>query len=315
MSRFIEIENNPVPEGAQAIEFAAPIGNDATGARLRGAFFAAENARGTVVLVTGWSELIEKYFETVDDLRARRLNVAMMDWRGQGLSDRKSVEQSNWSGYFETLRNDLRYFTENHVKSKFPGPYILMTHSMGGMAGLMLLASGYPAFERAVLCAPMTRLFREPQNRVTHLAAALMSAIGFAGKQVARGKDHADVFEGNIFTSDETRHARFRDLRLALGESSNDAPTYGWVNAAMKASAAIHAPGALDGVETPTLIISAGEEKQIDASDHERIADANPNIKHETISGGLHEIMMERDDLRATYFEAFDAFVAPVLKG
>lgn len=308
MNRFIEIEGNPVPEGAQAIEFAAP-----DGAKLRGAFFPAENARGTVVLVTGWSEFIEKYFETVDDLRARRLNVAMMDWRGQGLSDRASAEQSKWNGYFETLRDDLRYFTETHVKSRFLGPYILMTHSMGGMPGLMLLSAGYPAFECAVLCAPMTRLFPEPQNRITRIAAWLASIIGFAGKQVIQNKDHADVFEGNIFTSDERRHARFRDLRLAANEATNDAPTYGWVRAAMEASAAVHAPGALEGLETPVLIVSAGEEKQIDGSDHENIAAANPNIKHETIPGALHEIMMERDDLRAAYFKAFDGFVARVL--
>ncbi|WP_425410933.1 alpha/beta hydrolase [Hyphococcus sp.] len=308
MSRFIEIDGNPVPPRAQAIEFAA---ND--GAKLRGAFFPVENARGTAVLVTGWSEFIEKYFETVTDLHARKLNVAMMDWRGQGLSDRSSAERTKWSGYFNQITDDLRLFIESHVKARFPGPYILMTHSMGGMPALMLLASGYPAFECAVLCAPMTRLFPEPRNRITALAASLASNFGMARKPVTRGTDHADVFEGNIFTSDPGRHAIFRDLRLALGESANDAPTYGWVSAAMKASAAIHAPGALDGVQTPVLIISAGAEQQIDGGDHANIAAANPNIRQEIIDGALHEILMERNEIRAQYFSAFDAFIEPAL--
>lgn len=310
MSRFFEIDGNPVPEGAQAVEFAAP-----DGAKLRGAFFPAGEARGTVVLLTGWSEFIEKYFETIEDLRARKLNVAMMDWRGQGLSDRESAPHTKWRDFFRILSDDLRLFVEAHVKPRFHGPYILMTHSMGGMPALMLLASGYPAFERAVLCAPMTRLFPEPQNKITELAAALASAVGMAAKPVMRTTDHADVFEGNIFTSDERRHARFRDLRLAAGEAANDAPTYGWVNAAIKASNAIHAPGALDGIETPTLIITAGAEKQIDGADHAEIAKRNENISLETIPGALHEIMMERDELRAAYFKAFDAFVAPVIGG
>ncbi len=309
MSRFIEIDGNPVPAGAQAIEFATP-----DGVSLRGAFFPADNPRGTIVLVTGWSEFIEKYFETIEDLRARQLNVAMMDWRGQGLSDRKSPVQTKWRGYFRTLGDDLRFFTETHVKSRFAGPYFLMTHSMGGLPALMLLATGYPAFERAVLCAPMTRLFPEPQNRITGIAATFVSTIGLAAKQVARTTDHADVFDGNIFTSDARRHARFRDLRLAASEAANDAPTYGWVNAAIKGSAIIHAPGALDGIETPVLIITAGEEKQIDGADHANIAAANEQISHTTIPGALHEIMMERDELRAAYFEAFDAFVAPALR-
>jgi lysophospholipase len=310
MSRFFEIEGNPVPDSAEVFEFKPP-----DGAKLRAAFFPADNARGTVILMTGWSEFIEKYFETVEDLRARKFNVAMMDWRGQGLSDRETAPRTKWRAFFAVLRDDLRLFVEAHVKPRFGGPYILMTHSMGGMPALMLLASGYPAFERAVLCAPMTRLFPEPQNKMTGFAAALASAIGMAAKPVMRTTDHADVFEDNIFTSDKRRHARFRDLRIAAGESANDSPSYGWVNAAIKASDAIHAPGALDGIETPTLIITAGAEKQIDGADHAEIADRNDNISLETIPGALHEIMMERDELRSAYFKAFDAFVAPVFGG
>ncbi len=309
MSRFIDIPGNPVPAGAQAVTFTAH-----DGAKLRGAFFPAETPRGTVVLMAGWSEFIEKYFETVEDLRARNLNVAMMDWRGQGLSDRESAPRSKWCDFFSILTGDLRDFTERHVKPRFSGPYILMTHSMGGMPGLMLLTSDYPAFERAVLCAPMTRLFPEPRNRITGIAAALASTVGFARKPVMQKEDHADRFEGNIFTSDAARHQRFRELRIAAPEAANEAPSYGWVRAAIEASNAIHAPGALSQVETPVLIISAGDEQQIDGGDHAQIAAANPNISLKTIPGALHEIMMERDDIRAEYFAAFDAFIAPILR-
>src|SRR5262245_53529183 len=44
--------------------------------------------KGTVCLFQGRTEFIEKYFETVRDLRARGFAVAIFDWRGQGLSDR-----------------------------------------------------------------------------------------------------------------------------------------------------------------------------------------------------------------------------------
>ena len=36
----------------------------------------------------GRAEFIEKYFEVVRDARARGFAVAMLDWRGQGLSER-----------------------------------------------------------------------------------------------------------------------------------------------------------------------------------------------------------------------------------
>ena len=44
--------------------------------------------KGTVCLFQGRAEFIEKYFETVRDLRARGFAVATLDWRGQGLSER-----------------------------------------------------------------------------------------------------------------------------------------------------------------------------------------------------------------------------------
>ena len=130
-----------------------------------------------------------------------------------------------------------------------------------------------------------------------------------------RGKEHADVFDENIFTSDKRRHARFRDLKLAEPRAANGAPTYGWVNAVMKASAAIHAPRALSGVVIPVLIITAGNEQQIDGADHEIIAAASDNISTTLIPGALHEIMMERDSIRELYWKAFDDFVAPVFGG
>lgn len=307
MSTFIEIAGNPVPAGGEIADIAAP-----DGAPLRAAFFPAENPRGTVVLVTGWSEFIEKYFETVRDLQSRGLNVAMMDWRGQGLSDRESPRAAKWRDYFRVLSDDLQAFLETHVKPRFGGPYVLMSHSMGGLPALMLLAKGYDGFSRAVLCAPMTRLFPEAQNRIVGAAASLANAIGFARAETARSRDHAEIFDGNIFTSDKARHARFRDLKLAEPKAASTTPTYGWVAAAMKASAEIHAPGALKDVKIPVLIVTAGNEQQIDGGDHDIIASASGNISLEVIPGALHEILMERDSIRALYFRAFDEFVAPL---
>lgn len=310
MTGFIDIADNPAPAGASVTEI-----ETSDGAKLRAAFFPVDEARGTIVLVTGWSEFIEKYFETIRDFHARRLNVAMIDWRGQGLSDRASARAQKWRGYFDLLSNDLRDFFEGHVRPRFGGPYFLMTHSMGGLPALLLLASGFDGFSRAVLCAPMTRLFPEAQNKVIGFAAAAASAIGFARAETARSKDHAEIFDGNIFTSDKTRHARFRDLKLAEPKAASTTPTYGWVNDAMKASARIHMPGAFDQLKIPVLIVTAGNEQQIDGADHETIAASSEKISLTTIPGALHEIMMERDSIRDLYFKAVDDFIAPALGG
>uniref|UniRef100_UPI0013D38986 alpha/beta hydrolase n=1 Tax=Citrobacter koseri TaxID=545 RepID=UPI0013D38986 len=44
--------------------------------------------KGTLVIVQGRTEFIEKYFDVIDELRARGFGVLAFDWRGQGGSGR-----------------------------------------------------------------------------------------------------------------------------------------------------------------------------------------------------------------------------------
>jgi len=49
----------------------------------------AKDGKGTVCVFGGRGEFIEKYFETIGELRRRGFAVATMDWRGQGRSSRQ----------------------------------------------------------------------------------------------------------------------------------------------------------------------------------------------------------------------------------
>src|SRR5271169_357456 len=80
---LVSISANPVPEDVVTGTLKTP-----DGVNLRFARWAPPPGRkGTVVVLQGRAEFIEKYFETVRDLRARGFAVATFDWRGQGLSD------------------------------------------------------------------------------------------------------------------------------------------------------------------------------------------------------------------------------------
>lgn len=310
MAEFIRIEGNPVPTGGEVFDFSG-----ADGGRLRGATFPAPDARGAVVLVSGRSEFIEKYFEAIGDLQARRFSVATMDWRGQGLSERLlPVSEKGHITDFGAYRADLRRFVEEIARPQFVGPLVLLTHSMGGAPALQLLADGYDAFRVAVLCAPMTRLFADPLKRAYARAAAnLFSALGGSRQSVFGTKEHSMDFEGNVLTSDPRRHARFRDLQAAAPNAITREPTFGWLKAATEAMADLHKPGRFARMKTPTRIISAENDYLIDSSDHCALAAKSPLIDCVTIKGALHEIMMEQDQFRAAFWSAFDAFVEPRL--
>ena len=56
-------------------------------ARIRVAWWKAGD-KGTVLLLPGRTECIEKYGRAAGDLVARGFSVITIDWRGQGLADR-----------------------------------------------------------------------------------------------------------------------------------------------------------------------------------------------------------------------------------
>ncbi|MEO1243445.1 MAG: alpha/beta hydrolase [Pseudomonadota bacterium] len=310
MSDFIRIPTNPVPAGGEALEI-----ETTDNATLRMALFPAEKAKGTVVLLNGRCEFIEKYFEVIEDLRGRGLNVATMDWRGQGLSSRMlPVSDKGHIPDFGAYKSDLRNFVEDIVKPRFGGPMILMTHSMGGLPALMLLADGDETFVRAVLCAPMTRLFPSLKMRVfSRTLAGLAHNLGWSRVSLVGVKEYSLDFEGNVLTSDPRRHERFRELQAAAPNACVFAPTYGWLNAAIKGMDDIHQPERLNSIKIPVRIISAENDKLVDPDDHRELAAANSAIDCITIKGALHEILMERDEIRDQYWQAFDEFVTPVL--
>src|SRR3954452_8078529 len=81
---LVSIPTNPVPDDVVMGMLKTP-----DGVLLRYARWAPPAGRkGTVCVFCGRAEFMEKYFETVRDLRARGFAVAALDWRGQGGSQR-----------------------------------------------------------------------------------------------------------------------------------------------------------------------------------------------------------------------------------
>src|SRR6185369_17770496 len=88
-------------------------------------------ARGTILLLTGRGEFIEKYAtEVVGDLLARGFAVAALDWRGQGLSDRPLPEHD--AGHIDTFATyiaDLKLFLDTIVAPGAVQPVLTICHS------------------------------------------------------------------------------------------------------------------------------------------------------------------------------------------
>ena len=115
--------------------------------------------KGTVVLLTGRGEFIEKYAtEVVGELLGRGYCVYALDWRGQGLSDRALADRGKGHiDNFSTYMADLQLFLDKVVAPAAPRPILALCHSMGGHIMMRVLAeNGSGPLSAGVLCSPMT---------------------------------------------------------------------------------------------------------------------------------------------------------------
>ena len=126
--KLVSIPANPVPDNHV-------VGTDQDAGRREPALCAlaaAGRAAGTVCIFQGRSEWIEKYFETVRDLRGRGFAVATLDWRGQGLSDRMlSDRRKGYVRDFSDYDIDLETFMREIVLPDCPPPIFALGHSTG----------------------------------------------------------------------------------------------------------------------------------------------------------------------------------------
>ena len=269
---LVSIPSNPAPEDVVSGTIKTP-----DGAELRFARWAPPAGRkGTVCVFTGRSEQIEKYFETVRDLRERGFAVAMIDWRGQGHSSRRLRDPRK--GYvrdFSDYEVDVETFVQQVVLPDCPPPYFALAHSMGGAVMLRIAHAGKRWFDRMVLSAPMIDL----PGKSTSLAGAHAAedhAPDRAGRALCarrqRPAHRRGVFANNPLTSDPVRYARnaaILEEDPTLGLAS---PTIAWADSAFKAMHTFRGMSYPSEIRQPILMLAASSDTIVSTSAIEEFA-------------------------------------------
>lgn len=311
-----EVESAPLVAIAQA---RPPAGGTAEwlagagGLRLRAALFPAEDARGTVVLSSGRTEFIEKYYEVIGELLARGFTVLTHDWRGQGLSGRLLPDRlKGHAAGFDDFVTDLGLVLA-HYEGRLPGPRIAVAHSMGGCLTAQALAKGVGGFSGAVLSAPMLGLKAE-RSWPTRLLVSAMAGLGAAGGYSLGGAydPFATTFEADKLTHDRARYDRTRALMLAERDLALGAVTWGWVASAFQAVGWLRSAPEVARIAVPVTIVGAGEERLVDNAGQRLVAGRIPGARFVEADGAYHEILMETDALRAAFWREFDALALRV---
>jgi lysophospholipase len=308
-ARFYVTPENPVPDGA---EVGSLVAHDHH--RLRYAIFPAPTAtRGTVVVLTGRNETIEKYFETVRDLGARGFGSVALDWRGQGGSDR--LLRDPVPGHvrsFDDYASDLDLLMREVVVPHCRPPFHILAHSTGGLVALLAMPLLRERVSRMILTAPFLGLHGiGMSHRSAHRLAWLMSRLGLATRPIGGGSASNVnlVFETNRLTGDRARFERNAELLSVFPQLGLGAPTFGWVRAACDAIAAVSAPTFMADIRTPILFVAAGADQVVSTRAAEAYARRLPSATLVTIDGARHEILQEADRFRDQFLAGFDAFV------
>jgi len=305
------VPSNPVPEGARVGYFTT-----ADKVRLRYATFPKGPGapRGTVCLVHGRTEFIEKYFETIADFQARGFAVATFDWRGQGGSQRLiGNKRLGYVRSFDDYWEDLRSFHGSILLPDCPAPYFLVGHSMGGLACLYAGARDRMMFERIFLSAPMVALDGQPFGMagMARLAGTL-GLLGLGRMGVGRRSDKPQSqqsFAGNAVTSDVNRFMRTVEVLKARPDLEIGAPTVRWAASAFRAMAGAGTDQFPGAVKIPVLMLAAARDEIVSTSAIETLGLRMRTGRHVIVPGAKHELFQETDAIRGQVLAAFDAFI------
>jgi lysophospholipase len=214
--------------------------------------------------------------------------------------------------HFDRDASELASFTKKLPTPR--RPRLLIGHSMGGATALLCLRRYPGLFDAAILSAPMLaiRTGGLPPALVrciTGFARATGLGICFVPGASRWNPDHTPTPERSRVSNDPER------CRLQYAWFSThtplrvDAPTWGWLDSALRLVARMAKKEFLGGIDTPVLLASAGIETFLCPEAHRRAARLLPDCTLVEFPDSKHEPFLEQDAIRDRWFAAIDRFV------
>ncbi len=258
-----------------------------------------------ILILSGYGESAEVWFETARDLNVRGYSVWVLERSGQGGSER--YVQPRDLGHAPSFKDDIaavKTLSRMITAAAPDAPLILMGHAEGALVAIAAVEQGAPA-EGLILSSPALAGDGLVDSSRTWLVRVglgrLPSGWGQGWKRYApdaraRGLT-ADRWRGAVQLAWQTTNP---DLRMG-GKS------LGWLAAFRTTSRAAEA--GLPGLKTPALLLTGDADTVAAPAAQARLCKALSGCALTSFKGGRHALHLELDAVRTSWLAAIDAFV------
>lgn len=272
-----------------------------------------------VVCLPGLSEFTEKYYEVARTCLGLNLAFWVLDWPGQGRSERYlSNPHKRHAEHFDVDVDRLHDFILGYIKhsSVHPDvgriPMAMLGHSMGANIGLRYLAKYPDSFECAAFSAPMFGIKALNSIPFSGFLLSILNSI-MPKSYVSGGGDwHENMRTKNDFTI-FSHDAKRNDVHEAWSNADPDiavgSPTFRWLYHAAKSCKFVNSKSFLEGIQTDCLITIAGKETIVDNYDTAHVVAHLKNANLLEFQDSGHEILMEKDETRDKFFKEFHKLI------
>ncbi len=271
----------------------------------------AVGPRATILILPGYGEPAEKWFETVRRLNQDGYTVWILERQGQGGSERLTPWRD--LGHVDSFDPDVaavRALVNVVIRPQGDKPLVILGHSVGGLAALQAAESGLPN-DGLILSSPTLALSNLP-----HSPAPIADVAKWARRlklgwlrppgQPGWRRDGPDGVAAGV-TSDRDRGAVQQAWLTANPDLRMGSPSLGWLAAFFEASE--RARTSTKNVTSPVLMLDAGKDSYALPSAQAKTCVALRDCREIRFPAGRHELHMESDSVREAWFSQIELFI------
>lgn len=270
----------------------------------------SEAMRRAVVFFNGRTEWIEKYDYLPELLQLPSdTGFLTIDHRGQGASDgtRAFIDS------YDTFADDGAQVVAHVLGEKVP--YVLMSHSMGGLISLYSVLTKKLRPQSLVLSSPLLGLPEKPiPSTIARPLSAVLSLTPLKKLSTGAGQFSKDEFVGNTLTHSKEMYEVILNTPYPL-----PGVAFGWVNATFKAFEVIFNPEVLKTLTVPVLVLGGQTDEVVDRKAFGSWVDlanrcAKSRVQLVMIPEAKHELLAEAPKYRDDAIEHIRQWFASFLK-